>query len=72
LKVHSATRKLAEVSRLGHRAYGTPFTGADLANLLNEAAILTASAGKEAPPSRESDDCGRSGHCRMEGKPLTA
>ena len=48
LKVHSNGKPLAEAVDLGVLAKQTPgFTGADLANLINEAAILAARFGKE-------------------------
>ncbi|MFM7648865.1 MAG: ATP-dependent metallopeptidase FtsH/Yme1/Tma family protein, partial [Cyanobium sp.] len=49
LKVHSRDKKLADDVSLEAIARRTPgFSGADLANLLNEAAILTARRRKEA------------------------
>jgi cell division protease FtsH len=48
LKVHSQRTPLAEDVRLALLARGTPgFTGADLENLVNEAALLAARLGKE-------------------------
>lgn len=48
LKVHAKGKKLAEDLPLDFIAQRTPgFSGADLANLLNEAAILTARYGKK-------------------------
>lgn|GEM_PF-51101 len=47
LKVHSKDKPLAHSVDLGELARMTPgFTGADLANLMNEAALLTARRGK--------------------------
>ena len=57
LEVHSRNKKLAEDVSLEAIARRTPgFTGADLANLLNEAAILTARRRKEATSLAEIDD----------------
>jgi len=67
LKVHSRNKKLAEDVSLEVIARRTPgFSGADLANLLNEAAILTARRRKEAI-----DDAVDRVIAGMEGKPLT-
>ena len=47
LKVHAKNKRLDESVKLQNIAQRTPgFAGADLANLLNEAAILTARRGK--------------------------
>ena len=49
LKIHAKGIKLAPAVELRRIARGTPgFSGADLANLMNEAALLAARAGKEA------------------------
>jgi len=57
LKVHSRDKKLADDVSLEVIARRTPgFSGADLANLLNEAAILTARRRKEATGLAEIDD----------------
>ena len=49
LKMHAAKIKLAPNADLSRVARGTPgFSGADLANLLNEAALLAARLGKPA------------------------
>ncbi|MDX2097345.1 MAG: ATP-dependent zinc metalloprotease FtsH [Leptolyngbyaceae cyanobacterium bins.59] len=57
LKVHARNKKLAPEVSLDGIAQRTPgFSGADLANLLNEAAILTARRRKEAITSLEIDD----------------
>ncbi|MBC1260248.1 ATP-dependent zinc metalloprotease FtsH [Synechococcus sp. BSF8S] len=72
LKVHSRNKKLAEDVSLEAIARRTPgFTGADLANLLNEAAILTARRRKEATSLAEIDDAVDRVIAGMEGKPLT-
>lgn len=48
LKVHARNKPLAQDVRLDDLAKGTPgFTGADLENLLNEAALLTARKNKK-------------------------
>jgi cell division protease FtsH len=57
LEVHARNKKLAEDISLEAIARRTPgFTGADLANLLNEAAILTARRRKEAVTMQEIED----------------
>ena len=72
LKVHSRDKKLAEDVSLEAIARRTPgFSGADLANLLNEAAILTARRRKEATGLAEIDDAVDRIIAGMEGKPLT-
>ncbi|MCP9887305.1 ATP-dependent zinc metalloprotease FtsH [Cyanobium sp. ATX 6A2] len=72
LKVHSRNKKLAEDVSLEIIARRTPgFSGADLANLLNEAAILTARRRKEATSLAEIDDAVDRVIAGMEGKPLT-
>jgi len=72
LKVHSRNKKLAEDVSLETIARRTPgFSGADLANLLNEAAILTARRRKEATSLAEIDDAVDRVIAGMEGKPLT-
>ncbi|MEB3271473.1 MAG: ATP-dependent zinc metalloprotease FtsH [Synechococcus sp.] len=72
LSVHSRNKKLAEGVSLEAIARRTPgFTGADLANLLNEAAILTARRRKEAISLAEIDDAVDRVIAGMEGKPLT-
>jgi cell division protease FtsH len=49
LKIHGRNKPLAEDVELEDIARGTPgFSGADLENLLNEAALLAARAGKDA------------------------
>jgi cell division protease FtsH len=72
LKVHSRDKKLAPDVSLESIARRTPgFSGADLANLLNEAAILTARRRKEATTLAEIDDAVDRIIAGMEGKPLT-
>lgn len=57
LQVHARNKKLADDISLEAIARRTPgFSGADLANLLNEAAILTARRRKEAIGNLEIDD----------------
>merc|ERR1712070_40752 len=57
LEVHARNKKLAHDVSLKSVARRTPgFSGADLANLLNEAAILTARRRKEAITILEIDD----------------
>ncbi len=49
LEMHAANIKLHDLADLDRLARGTPgFSGADLANLLNEAALLAARYGKDA------------------------
>ena len=72
LHVHTRNKTLAEGVSLEAIARRTPgFTGADLANLLNEAAILTARRRKEAITLTEIDDAVDRVIAGMEGKPLT-
>jgi len=72
LKVHCRDKKLADDVSLEAIARRTPgFSGADLANLLNEAAILTARRRKEATSLAEIDDAVDRIIAGMEGKPLT-
>ncbi len=72
LKVHSRNKKLVKDLSLENIARRTPgFTGADLANLLNEAAILTARRRKEAITLGEIDDAVDRIIAGMEGQPLT-
>jgi cell division protease FtsH len=72
LQVHSRNKKLADDVSLEAIARRTPgFSGADLANLLNEAAILTARRRKEATSLAEIDDAVDRVIAGMEGKPLT-
>lgn len=71
LDVHARNKKLADDIKLEVIARRTPgFTGADLANLLNEAAILTARRRKEAITMAEVDDAVDRVIAGMEGTPL--
>jgi cell division protease FtsH len=71
LQVHARNKKLDPSVSLEAIARRTPgFTGADLANLLNEAAILTARRRKDAITLREIDDAVDRVVAGMEGTPL--
>ncbi|MBW4600938.1 MAG: ATP-dependent zinc metalloprotease FtsH2 [Calothrix sp. FI2-JRJ7] len=71
LKVHARNKKLDASVSLETIARRTPgFTGADLANLLNEAAILTARRRKDAITLLEIDDAVDRVVAGMEGTPL--
>ncbi|MGB3491289.1 MAG: ATP-dependent zinc metalloprotease FtsH2 [Elainellaceae cyanobacterium] len=71
LEVHARNKKLSDSVSLDAIARRTPgFTGADLANLLNEAAILTARRRKEAITMSEIDDAVDRVVAGMEGTPL--
>jgi cell division protease FtsH len=71
LEVHARNKKLSPEISLEVIARRTPgFTGADLANLLNEAAILTARRRKEAMTMLEVDDAVDRVVAGMEGTPL--
>merc|ERR1711937_871519 len=71
LQVHSRNKKLDENLTLESIARRTPgFTGADLANLLNEAAILTVRRRKDAIGLGEIDDAVDRIIAGMEGRPL--
>lgn len=71
LQVHARNKKLAPSVSLEAIARRTPgFTGADLANLLNEAAILTARRRKDAITLPEIDDAVDRVVAGMEGTPL--
>ncbi|WNN91864.1 ATP-dependent zinc metalloprotease FtsH [Gloeocapsopsis dulcis] len=71
LQVHARNKKLDPKVSLDAVARRTPgFTGADLANLLNEAAILTARRRKEAITLLEIDDAVDRVVAGMEGTPL--
>ncbi|WP_088241025.1 ATP-dependent zinc metalloprotease FtsH2 [Calothrix rhizosoleniae] len=71
LGVHARNKKLDPSVSLETIARRTPgFTGADLANLLNEAAILTARRRKEAITLSEIDDAVDRVVAGMEGTPL--
>ncbi|OUL30241.1 cell division protein FtsH [Nostoc sp. T09] len=71
LKVHARNKKIDSSVSLDAIARRTPgFTGADLANLLNEAAILTARRRKEAITILEIDDAVDRVVAGMEGTAL--
>ena len=71
LEVHSRNKKIAPEVSLEAMARRTPgFTGADLANLLNEAAIFTARRRKEAVTQDEINDAIDRVVAGMEGTPL--
>jgi len=71
LEVHARNKKLAPEISIESIARRTPgFTGADLANLLNEAAILTARRRKEAITMLEINDAVDRVVAGMEGTPL--
>lgn len=71
LQVHARNKKLDPSVSLDAIARRTPgFTGADLANLLNEAAILTARRRKEGITLGEIDDAVDRVVAGMEGTPL--
>eukprot|EP01024_Parvocaulis_polyphysoides_P028560 TRINITY_DN25803_c0_g1_i2.p1 TRINITY_DN25803_c0_g1~~TRINITY_DN25803_c0_g1_i2.p1 ORF type:complete len:683 (-),score=194.45 TRINITY_DN25803_c0_g1_i2:234-2282(-) len=72
LKVHAKNKKLAEDLDLDELALRVPgFSGADLANLLNEAAILTGRRNLTAVGQKEVDDAIDRIIAGMEGRPLT-
>ncbi|MCL2926297.1 MAG: ATP-dependent zinc metalloprotease FtsH2 [Trichodesmium sp. MAG_R04] len=71
LNVHARNKKLSNEISLEAISRRTPgFTGADLANLLNEAAILTARRRKEAITMLEINDAVDRVVAGMEGTPL--
>ncbi len=71
LEVHARNKKIAPEVSIESIARRTPgFSGADLANLLNEAAILTARRRKEAITLLEIDDAVDRVVAGMEGTPL--
>jgi cell division protease FtsH len=71
LEVHARNKKIAPDVSIESIARRTPgFSGADLANLLNEAAILTARRRKEAVTLAEIDDAVDRVVAGMEGTPL--
>jgi cell division protease FtsH len=71
LQVHARNKKVDKSVSLEAIARRTPgFTGADLANLLNEAAILTARRRKESITLLEIDDAVDRVVAGMEGTPL--
>uniref|UniRef100_A0A7N0U9J0 AAA+ ATPase domain-containing protein n=1 Tax=Kalanchoe fedtschenkoi TaxID=63787 RepID=A0A7N0U9J0_KALFE len=72
LKVHSSGKKLAKDVSLSVIAMRTPgFSGADLANLMNEAAILAGRRGKTQITSKEIDDAIDRIVAGMEGTSMT-
>jgi cell division protease FtsH len=72
LKVHARNKKLGEDIDLMQVALRTPgFSGADLANLLNEAAILTGRRGLTGISNKEIDDAVDRIVAGLEGRPLT-
>jgi len=72
LAVHAKGKKIAPEVSLEAIARRTPgFSGADLANLMNEAAILTARRRKEAMTMQEIDDATDRVIAGLEGKALT-
>ena len=71
LDVHAQNKKISEEVSLETIAQRTPgFSGADLANLLNEAAILTARRRKDAITMKEIDEAIDRVIAGMEGVPL--
>ncbi|PNG99981.1 ATP-dependent zinc metalloprotease FTSH 8, chloroplastic, partial [Tetrabaena socialis] len=71
LQVHSRNKKLAEGVQLEEVALRTPgFAGANLMNLLNEAAILAGRRGQTAITGKEIDDAIDRIVAGLEGKPL--
>ena len=71
LKVHAKNKTLEEEVKLKEIALRTPgFSGADLANLLNEAAILTGRRGLDKIGLKEIDDSVDRIVAGMEGTPL--
>lgn len=72
LKVHSNNKKLGKDVSLSVIAMRTPgFSGADLANLMNEAAILAGRRGKEKITMKEVDDSIDRIVAGMEGTKMT-
>eukprot|EP00271_Cylindrocystis_brebissonii_P012104 TRINITY_DN30198_c0_g1_i1.p1 TRINITY_DN30198_c0_g1~~TRINITY_DN30198_c0_g1_i1.p1 ORF type:complete len:701 (-),score=129.87 TRINITY_DN30198_c0_g1_i1:534-2636(-) len=72
LKVHGGNKKFVEDVSMKVIAARTPgFSGADLANLLNEAAILTGRRGKTAISAKEIDDAIDRIVAGMEGTVMT-
>ncbi|XP_050271581.1 ATP-dependent zinc metalloprotease FTSH 6, chloroplastic [Quercus robur] len=72
LKVHSNNKKLDKDVSLSVLAMRTPgFSGADLANLMNEAAILAGRRGKEKITMKEVDDSIDRIVAGMEGTKMT-
>ena len=72
LKVHARNKKLAEDVDLETMALRTPgFSGADLANLLNEAAILAGRRGLKGISLKEVDDAVDRIVAGLEGRAMT-
>lgn len=72
LKVHSKSKKLDRDVDLSVIAMRTPgFSGADLANLMNEAAILAGRRGKDKVTLKEIDDSIDRIVAGMEGTTMT-
>lgn len=72
LRVHARNKRLGEDIDLKEIALRTPgFSGADLSNLMNEAAILTGRRNKDAISQREIDDSIDRIVAGMEGTPMT-
>lgn len=72
LKVHSNNKKLGKDVSLSVIAMRTPgFSGADLANLMNEAPILASRRGKEKITMKEVDDSIDRIVAGMEGTKMT-
>lgn len=72
LKVHSNNKKLDKSVSLDIIAMRTPgFSGADLANLMNEAAILAGRRGKDKITMKEIDDSIDRIVAGMEGTKMT-
>lgn len=72
LKVHSSNKKLDKDVSLSIIAMRTPgFSGADLANLMNEAAILAGRRGKNRITAKEIDDAIDRIVAGMEGTKMT-
>jgi len=69
--VHTRNKPLAEEVSLKEIARATPgFTGADLENVVNEAALLTARTGGKKISKKEIEEAGRADYCRNpEAKP---
>ena len=72
LKVHASNKKLDKDVSLDLVAMRTPgFSGADLANLLNEAAIIAGRRGKQSISVKEIDDSIDRIVAGMEGTAMT-
>lgn len=72
LKVHARNKKLEDDIELEDIALRTPgFSGADLANLLNEGAILAGRRNLKAVGQKEIDDAVDRIVAGMEGRPMT-